>query len=257
MNEVRNVKAVANSGRRPMQWGAASLLLAGLAACTMGDNLSLPAANWPVYGGSNAGQRYSQLNQITPANVRRLTVAWRVETGAGGLQTSPIMIGGVLYVCAPDQSVMALDAATGKQIWKFSSGVAGFQPARGLTYWQEKGERRLFASSSNYLYALDPATGKPVESFGTNGRIDLREGLGRDPKSLAVFMTSPGIVYREDDPTPLRFPNQRLGLVEFERERLFHQDGPNRRRVEHSVEDGRMGRIGCADAHDLGGGGVE
>lgn len=183
--------------RRPALFGAVTLLLAGLGVGTGAAKPLLETVDWPVYGGSKAGERFSQLTQITPANVARLVEAWRVETGPGGLQTSPIMIGRVLYVCAPDQSVLALDAATGKQIWRFSSGTVGFQPVRGLTYWQEGNERRLFTSSSTFLYALDPSTGKPIASFGTNGRVDLREGLGRDPQTLAVFLTTPGIVFRD------------------------------------------------------------
>lgn len=174
-----------------------SCLVLSIGATSGGAKKPVGGQDWPVYGGSSAGQRFSTLTQITPANVGRLKEAWRVETGQGGLQTSPIMIGGALYVCAPDQSVLALDAATGRQLWRFSSGTAGFQPVRGVTYWQEGNERRLFASSSTFLYAIDPATGQAIKSFGVDGRIDLRDGLGRDPQTLAVFLTSPGIVYRD------------------------------------------------------------
>lgn len=197
MTEDQNVQLAAKGRRRLMLLGPATLLVASLAISTGSAKQPLSDQDWPIYGGSSAGERFSKLTQITPANVNNLTEAWRVETGPGGLQTSPIMIGRVLYVCAPNQSVMALDAATGKQIWRFSSGTPGFQPVRGLTYWQEGGERRLFASSSTFLYALDPASGQPIKSFGTDGRIDLREGLGRDPQALAVFLTTPGIIYRD------------------------------------------------------------
>jgi quinoprotein glucose dehydrogenase len=153
--------------------------------------------DWPVYGGNAAGQRYSELDQIAPSNVARLRQAWQFPTGPGGLQTSPIVIGRTLYGYAPDQSVIALDAATGRVKWRFSSGIASFQPLRGLTYWSQGGERRLFVTSSYYLYALDPDSGKAVAAFGRNGRIDLRENLGRDPKTLAVFLTTPAIVYKD------------------------------------------------------------
>lgn len=197
MTEDQDAEFGAKGRHRLMLCGSVTLLIASLAISTGSAKQPLSDQDWPIYGGSSAGERYSKLTQITPANVNRLTEAWRVETGPGGLQTSPIMIGRVLYVCAPDQSVMALDAATGKQIWRFSSGTPGFQPIRGLTYWQEGGDRRLFASSSTFLYALDPVSGQPIKSFGTDGRIDLREGLGRDPQALAVFLTTPGIIYRD------------------------------------------------------------
>lgn len=197
MTEDRIVQRLTKGRRRLLLCGAVSLLLAGFGAGTGDARQSTANGDWPVYGGSKAGERFTPLAQITPANVGRLAEAWRVETGPGGLQTSPIMIGRVLYICAPDQSVMALDAATGSQIWRFSSPTAGFQPVRGLTWWQQGAERRLFASSSTFLYALNPATGAPIKSFGTDGRIDLREGLGRDPQALAVFLTTPGIIYRD------------------------------------------------------------
>ena len=156
-----------------------------------------PPADWPVYGGNAEGQRYSPLRQITSANVSSLREAWRVETGPGGLQTSPIVVDGIVYACRPDQSVMALDGATGRQLWHFAAPVRSFQPARGVSMWRNGNERRLFVTNSHYLYALDPATGQPISGFGNGGRIDLREGLGRDPATLAVFLTTPGIVWHD------------------------------------------------------------
>lgn len=151
--------------------------------------------DWQVYGGNAAGQRYSEAAQINRGNVRRLQEAWRFETGPGGIQTSPIVVGRTLYALTPDQSVIALDAATGKQNWRFTPPTPGFQPVRGVTWWSAGAEQRLFASSSFYLYALDPATGRTVPGFGNNGRIDLREGLGRNPAGLATFLTSPGAIF--------------------------------------------------------------
>lgn len=78
--------------------------------------------------------------------------------------------------------MIALDAATGKEIWTFTPETAGFQPVRGVTYWQDGKEQRLFTSASNYIYAIDAATGKSVSNFGATGRIDLREGLGSEPE---------------------------------------------------------------------------
>lgn len=164
----------------------------GLCAGTPGSN-----ADWPVYGGNSAGQRYSVLDQIRPGNVSGLKEVWRYDTGAGGIQTNPIVIGRTLYGYAADQSVIALDAATGAEKWRFHSGSPSFQPARGVTYWAQGSERRLFVSASFYLYALDPETGRPVPDFGKQGRIDLREDLDRDPATIAAFLTSPGIVFRD------------------------------------------------------------
>jgi quinoprotein glucose dehydrogenase len=154
--------------------------------------------DWPVYGGSPADMRYSSLAQINRSNVKNLRVAWSFDTGeTGGLQTSPIIVEGVLYAYSPTQKVIALDAKTGTLLWKFDSGVVGRQPDRGLATWTDGSHRRILAGIMNYVYALDANTGKPITTFGEGGRIDLRENLGRDPKSIMIAMTSPGVVYKD------------------------------------------------------------
>ena len=144
--------------------------------------------------------------QINRENVSRLQVAWQFDTGEeGGLQTSPIVVNGILYGITPTQKIFALDAATGKLLWKFDSGIIGTQPDRGLAYWQSSSsdggkakDARILVGVLNYLYALDPATGKPIPSFGENGRIDLRENLGREPASAnSIYLTSPGVVFED------------------------------------------------------------
>src|SRR6516165_204706 len=87
--------------------------------------------DWPVYGGSLENTHYSSLTHINRSNVNQLEVAWTFDTGEpGGLQTSPIIVDGVLYGLTPTQKVFALDAATGKLLWKFDSGINGTQPDR-------------------------------------------------------------------------------------------------------------------------------
>lgn len=159
---------------------------------------SASQSEWPVYGGQPAQDHYSPLAQINRTNVKNLQIAWTYDTGEKGVfQPSPIIVGGVLYSYTPSQKVIALDAATGKLLWKFDSGIAGTQPARGLAYWSDGTNERILAGVMNYLYALDAKTGKPIPSFGQNGRIDLREGLGRDPATVSIALTSPGIVYKD------------------------------------------------------------
>src|SRR5215813_8645463 len=144
---------------------------------------------WPVYGGQLAQDHYSPLTQINRANVKNLQVAWTYDTGEkGGFQSSPIIVGGTLYSYTPTQKVIALDAATGKLLWKFDSGIASTQPARGLSYWTDGTSGRILAGVMNFLYALDPKTGKPIPSFGQNGRIDLREDLARDPATVSIAL---------------------------------------------------------------------
>lgn len=155
--------------------------------------------DWPVYGGSAGNTHYSSLAQINRGNVKDLQVAWTFDTGEqGGLQTNPIIVDGVLFAITPTEKIFALDAATGKLLWKFDSGMEVRQPDRGLAYWSDGHDKRIIVGILNFVYALDAATGKPIESFGQHGRIDLREGLGREPASAqSVSLTSPPIVYRD------------------------------------------------------------
>jgi len=154
--------------------------------------------DWPAYGGGPANIHYSSLAQINRTNVKRLQVAWTFDTGEqGGLQTSPIIVGGVLYGITPTQKVFALNAATGKLLWEFNPGINGTQPDRGLAYWSSQKDKRILVGIMYFLYALDATTGKPVPSFGNRGRVDLREDLGRSPESQSVVLTTPGIIYKD------------------------------------------------------------
>ncbi len=127
--------------------------------------------DWPAYGGGPANIHYSPLAQINRSNVKQLEIAWTFDTGEqGGLQTSPIIVGGVLYGITPTQKVFALNAATGKLLWKFDSGINGTQPNRGLAYWSSRKDKRILVGVMHFLYALDAATGKPVPSFGNRAR---------------------------------------------------------------------------------------
>ena len=157
--------------------------------------------NWPAYGGSPEGTRYSPLKQINKANVAQLKEAWRYDTadGAGASQTQPIMVDGVLYGITPKHKTVAIDAATGKRLWQFDSGMEGNSPNRGLVYWSDaQGKnRRIFAGVRSYLYALDATTGKPIPEFGNAGRIDLREGLGRTTDGVSIVLTTPGVIYKD------------------------------------------------------------
>ena len=166
--------------------------------------------DWPAYGGAPENNHYSALTQINRGNFKQLAVAWSFDTQEEGvLQASPIVVDGVLYGITPTQRIFALDAATGNLLWKFDSGIRGTQPDRGLAYWSDgkdsasevnknKKDRRILVGVMNFLYALDAATGLPIPSFGHDGRIDLRENLGREPAAAqSISMTSPGIVYKD------------------------------------------------------------
>jgi glucose dehydrogenase len=161
-------------------------------------DVSKPTVDWPVYGGQTANDHYSALKQITRGNVHKLRVAWTFDTKeTGGLQTSPLIVGRMMFAYTPTQKVIALDASSGKLLWTFDSDIKGTQPGRGLTYWHEGGEARLFAGVMNYLYALDPATGRPIANFGENGRVDLRKQLRGDYQQQSIALTTPGVIYKD------------------------------------------------------------
>jgi quinoprotein glucose dehydrogenase len=165
--------------------------------------------DWPTYLGDAGTTHYSTLDQITTANVAQLQVAWTFDTLAAGaadgttgmrgdFQTNNLIVDGVLYTASPAREVIALDAATGTQRWRFDprsereDAVGNRQ--RGLTYWADGQDRRVFTSAGTWLYALDAATGKPVRTFGDNGSIHLGRGLGLGG-TPSVRANTPGVVY--------------------------------------------------------------
>lgn len=178
---------------------------------------SSPETDWSYYLGSPENMHYSPLAQINVHNAAKLKQVWSFDTKEkGGLETTPLMIDGVLYAYTPQQEVIALNAVTGSLLWTFDSQKefpaekVASRAERGLTYWSNGDEKRIFAGISRYVYALNPADGKIIRAFGENGRIDLREGLRGDPKLQSVSITSPGIIYKDllilGDATPEALP---------------------------------------------------
>jgi len=162
-------------------------------------NPAVAQRDWLVSGGSAGNTHYSDLSQIDRNNVKQLVAEWTFDSDeTGGLQTTPIVVEGVLYGITPKQKIFALDAATGRLLWKFDSGIEGTQPDRGLAYWTDGKDKRILVGVMNFVYALNAVTGEPIAAFGKRGKIDLREGLGRLPASAqSVVLTSPGVVYRD------------------------------------------------------------
>ena len=151
-----------------------------------------------LYGGGPEQTRYSSLRQIDRSNVSTLQVAWSYDTGEpGGLQTQPLVVDGVLFGYTPSHKTFAVRADTGAVLWTFDAATKGTGPNRGLMYWASGDDRRVYASVGQFVYALDARTGKPIPAFGSEGRIDLRRDLGRDPEAQNVRLTTPGVVYRD------------------------------------------------------------
>jgi quinoprotein glucose dehydrogenase len=155
--------------------------------------------DWQVYGGQAAGDRYSALTQINQNNVQNLQVVWTYNTGdtAGGIQTQPLIIDRRMFIFTTTQTVAALDAVTGRVLWKFDSGLQSGLPARGFSYWTDGRQKVLFASVLYNLWALDPETGKTIATFGDGGKIDLREDLGPESPKGLVAITTPGVIYKD------------------------------------------------------------
>ncbi|HZT38407.1 MAG TPA: PQQ-binding-like beta-propeller repeat protein [Bryobacteraceae bacterium] len=178
----------------------AALILLSAPASAAGETYR----EWRVVGGAD-NIHYSSLDQINRSNVRDLEIAWRFDSHdeyeGSEMQCNPIVIDGVLYATTPRLRVIALDAATGRLIWDFDprrgEPVRGKQRNRGLNYWSDGNDARIFVGIDRYLYALNARDGRPVAAFGDNGRIDLSKGLGRDGERLMVRLTSPGVIYKD------------------------------------------------------------
>lgn len=172
-------------------------------------NLSETGKDYPVYGGSKLGNRYSPLTQINPVNVNGLQVAWQTfvnnppdSTGRGGgeIQCQPIVVNGILYGTTAELNVVALDGATGKLLWKFVPfREKRRHPSRGVTYWEKENDKRILFTAGYYIYALNAMTGESIKSFGDQGTADLRAGLAdnidHEVSNLNITATSPGVVY--------------------------------------------------------------
>jgi len=153
----------------------------------------LMAGQWRDYAGGPDSSRFVAARQITKDNVARLEVAWSYAGGVSDF--NPLVVRGVIYGRAAGDKFVALDAATGKQLW-LSEAVPGFN-VRGMNYWESKdgADRRLIFSARDFLQELDAMTGEPVAAFGTNGRVDLRVGLDRDPTKISQQSRTPGRVF--------------------------------------------------------------
>jgi quinoprotein glucose dehydrogenase len=159
-----------------------------------------PPTDWPVHGGVD-NIRHSALAQIDRNNVSKLRVAWTYDSHdafkGSEMQSNPVVVDGVLYATTPTLKVIALDAATGREIWKFDPSGGAPSGARfrhrGVTVHND----RVFVTYRNWLYALDKKTGQPIQTFGADGRVDLREGLGMAPERASVSASTPGQVFED------------------------------------------------------------
>ncbi|MEN8788334.1 MAG: c-type cytochrome, partial [Flavobacteriaceae bacterium] len=164
--------------------------------------------DWKHYLGDPARTHFSTLNQIDSNNVNRLSLKWSYESGgltegrSSQIQTNPLIAGDILYGVNASNSLFAIKAATGEELWTFvpaTADLTGLGLSRGLMHWEGKKnhQSRLLFTSGYSLYAVDAGTGVLIKSFGQEGSIDLRKNLGRDPDKIPIVVTTPGVIYQD------------------------------------------------------------
>lgn len=181
---------------------AAALLALGIAASTTPEK---PAdTDWTEYNGGPDRNHFSSLTQINVDNVSQLKPAWEYASGGADtikqttqIQCNPIIIKGILYGVSAGSQVFALDAANGKEIWKTRLNDDTFNmTSRGVSYWTDGKEARIFFAYGAFMYALNAENGQPIETFGKNGKIDLKEGITRPGADDYVVSNTPATVFK-------------------------------------------------------------
>lgn len=163
-------------------------------------------ANWAVYLGDHSSSQSSSLQQINRRNVGDLELAWEYHSGdardrgRSQIQCNPLIIDGVLYGVTPALKLVAVNAETGNELWRFDPLQHGSKgPAsgvsRGVMHWRDGTDQRIFYAENNLLHAVNASSGLPVRSFGEDGRVDLRRDMGRNIQGLSVVVTTPGVIY--------------------------------------------------------------
>ena len=208
LEDYRRAAAQAkNAGRGSSLPLWSDTLLARLAAAAPASSHSA-ATEWRAYGYDALGSRYSPLTLIDRENIAALSVAWTYHTGERlptkdrrrSLETTPIVVNGVMYLATPLGKVVALDAVTGREKWKFDARVDpdvrfGDFASRGVSHWRD---RILYATVDARLFALDTATGRPIATFGDSGVVNLRRGLRNAPFEFAEYeVTSPPAIIND------------------------------------------------------------
>jgi glucose dehydrogenase len=161
------------------------------------------ATDWPALGNDPGGARYSPLTQINPQNVANLKQAWTYEPGEEKVtafwQVSPVVVDNVMYISTPNQRIVALDAETGKEIWKFDPENKKASTQRGVAYWPGDAQnppRIFFGTGDGRLISLDAKTGKPVNLFDDNGDMDLRAGVADKYPNANYYISSSPAFYK-------------------------------------------------------------
>jgi len=189
----------------PYQFTGAVLLLL-LVSCGK-EAPKMTHTTWSEYQGGPARNQYTTLNEISPANVKDLKVAWsHALPDSGQMQMNPIVVGENLYGIGPSVKPFALNAATGDELWMAGDPLKVWHStSRGVAYWSDgKGDERIYYGMGPHLYAIDANTGKPIESFAEGGRLDLHTGLPASAQKKFIISNAPGTVYKNLIIVPVR-----------------------------------------------------
>ncbi len=169
-------------------------------ALAAGLLIAQDTADWANYGRDPGGSKYSPLNQITPANVGKLAVAWTYHTTdpVGTWEETPIVVNHIMYFASRKHRVIALDGDTGKELWSYDPKTPRPSEHRGLSYWQGDAHNppRIIHATDARIIELDTKTGKPVAGFGDNGEIDLLAGVTDDYPRARYVVSSPPAIYK-------------------------------------------------------------
>ncbi len=177
------------------------LLLASLlASCAIAQT---NYRSWESYGGGPDSTHYSALDQVNRDNVQQLKVAWTYDSGdareGSQIQSNPIVVGSTIYTTTPSMLVVALNAASGKELWRHDplNGNRAAHPNRGVSYWSDSKESRILLTVNHEIVSLDAATGRPDPAFGKKGRVDMREAFDRPADSISLTVTTPPSIYQD------------------------------------------------------------
>ena len=179
---------------------AISYMFLYLTACTQ-TSPEGAGADWATYLGHPSSNQYSTLDQINRENVSQLELAWTYMTGdSANYQTNNLIVDGWLYTATPNSRVVALDGATGKELWTFDPSKVHESLAdgdqRGLMYWHDGESGRILTMKGNRLFALNAKSGELIASFGENGSIHLGEEMDV-PGKPNVTLNTPGQIYKD------------------------------------------------------------
>lgn len=162
--------------------------------------------DWPEYLGGGDRNHYSPLSQVNLTNVGRLEPVWEFHSGdSGQVQCNPIIVGKQLFGVTASNKLFALDAANGRELWRFSPESTGPSNVnRGVAFWSKGSDQRILFAFQTWLYAIHPKTGKPISGFGDGGRVSLKSGLGESSANKFVSSTTPGTIFEDLIIMPLR-----------------------------------------------------